>query len=155
MQTICTFNICITDPDQILPAEKFSPHLRHEPVKLRLKAEGPEAEKPISIPTLLVNTVKRHGHGTALGEYKPLVNSPIFNSIQFKNFYSCNLHEFRKNLTILTFLIDVHYKNWIMALSEVLFSTNISTTLYLAFPCKNLTKKIFNIINSLTHKSEN
>ena len=63
-----TPDFCTADPDQILPAKKFSTHLRHEPVKLRLN--GPEAEKPISVPTLLVKTVKKPGHGTALGEYK-------------------------------------------------------------------------------------
>ena len=68
-----TLDFCTADPDQILPAEKFSTHLRHEPVKLRLKTDGPEAEKPISVPTLLVQTVKRRGHGTALGEYKSFV----------------------------------------------------------------------------------
>ena len=67
LQRIHTFNFSTADPDQILPAEKFSTYLRHEPVKLRLN--GPEAEKPISVPTLLVNTVKRHGHGTALGMF--------------------------------------------------------------------------------------
>ena len=79
------FNFCTADPDQILPAEKFSTYLRHEPVKLRLN--GSEAEKPISVPTLLLNTVQRHGHGTALGE---CVSFPfwasilsIFNTAQF------------------------------------------------------------------------
>ena len=63
-----TLDFSSADPDQILPAKKFSTHLRHEPVKLRLKTDGPEAEKPISIPTLLITTVKRHANGTALGE---------------------------------------------------------------------------------------
>ena len=61
-------DLSAADPDQILPAEKISTHLRHEPVKLRLKTDGPESEKPKSIPTLLITTVKRHANGTALGE---------------------------------------------------------------------------------------
>ena len=61
-----TLHFSTADPDQILPAEKFSTHVRHEPVKLRLNRS--EAEKPISVPMLLVETVKRHGHGAALGE---------------------------------------------------------------------------------------
>ena len=63
-----TLDFSSADPDQILPTEKFSTHLRHEPVKLRLKTDGSEAEKPISVPTLLITTVKRHANGTALGE---------------------------------------------------------------------------------------
>ena len=54
--------------DEILPAEKFSTYLRHEPVKLRLNTDGTESEKPISVPKLLLKTVKRHGHGKALGK---------------------------------------------------------------------------------------
>ena len=72
------------DPDQILPAEKFSTHLRHEPVKLRLKTDGPESEKPISVPTLLVKNVQRHGDGTALGELKSFVNLPNCLSVVFR-----------------------------------------------------------------------
>ena len=63
-----TLDLSTSDPDQVLPADKISTHLRHEPVKLRLKTDGPESEKPISIPTLLITTVKRHANGTALGE---------------------------------------------------------------------------------------
>ena len=79
-----TLGFSSADPDQILPAEKFSTHLRHESVKLRLRTDGPEAEKPISVPTLLVKTVKKNGHGTALGEYKPFVNLPICLSVVFR-----------------------------------------------------------------------
>ena len=79
-----TLDFSTADPDQILPAEKFSTHLRHEPVKLRLKTDGPESEKPISVPTLLVKTVQRHGDGTALGELKSFVNLPICLSVVFR-----------------------------------------------------------------------
>ena len=79
-----TQDFSTADPDQILPAEKFSTHLRHEPVKLRLKTDGPEVDKQISVPTLLVKTVQRHGHGTALGELNIFGNLPIYLSVVFR-----------------------------------------------------------------------
>ena len=59
---------CISDPDQIAPATSLWTHRRDGAVNLRIEKEGPANAKPMSIPTLLVNTVKRNANGTAIGK---------------------------------------------------------------------------------------
>ncbi len=58
----------ILDPDQIAPATSLWTHRRDGAVNLRIEKEGPANAKPMSIPTLLVNTVKRNANGTAIGK---------------------------------------------------------------------------------------
>jgi len=62
-------------PDELLPADRIWTWNRDEPVKIRLAESGPAAEKPISIPSMFENTVKKHPNALAMavkrdGEWK-------------------------------------------------------------------------------------
>ena len=53
-------------PDDVLQSTNLSTTKRDEPVKLRMGDSGPLAVKPISVPTLFQETVKKLPDGLAL-----------------------------------------------------------------------------------------
>ncbi|KAI0214317.1 hypothetical protein LSAT2_000559 [Lamellibrachia satsuma] len=53
-------------PDEIVPAESVMTWHRSEAVKLRMQSTGHLSEKPISLPTLLLNASRKYADKTAL-----------------------------------------------------------------------------------------
>lgn len=58
--------LLIAGPDTVLPASCVYTSKRDEAVKLRMSDTGPLAVKPISIPTMFQETVRKHPQGLAL-----------------------------------------------------------------------------------------
>ena len=58
----------IPGPDELVPSDKVITWVRDEAVKLRLGDSGYPGEKPISLPTMFKETVKKSPDAIALGE---------------------------------------------------------------------------------------
>ena len=61
----------VSGPDEIIPAESVMTWHRNEAVKLRVQSTGHLSEKPISLPTLLLNASRKYADKTALGKIFP------------------------------------------------------------------------------------
>ena len=58
----------VSGPDEIMPAESVMTWDRSEAVTLRMQSTGHLSEKPISLPTLLLNASTKYADKTALGK---------------------------------------------------------------------------------------
>lgn len=73
----------IVGPDELVPADRLWTWNRDDAIKLRLGNSGPEAEKPISIPTMFEATVKKHPDVLALAHKR----DGVWKKWTFKQYY--------------------------------------------------------------------
>jgi len=57
-----------SDPDELLPADSFWTTGRDTAVKLRVEANGPQSEKPVTVMTAFRQTVEKAPNHPAMGQ---------------------------------------------------------------------------------------